>query len=78
MSIAKPTSKQLSKMAKDTIELETSYQVVDIIGSDSKTGTVKIKCKTTLQNIVEILAIFRDGKVRVEAPGMGTLLVKKI
>ncbi len=77
MSTAKPTSKQLCKMAKDTIELETSYQVVEILGSDTRTGTVKIKCKTTFLNIVEILAVFRDGKLRIEAPGMGTMLVKR-
>lgn len=78
MSAAKPTSKQLCKMAKDAIELETSYQVVEIVKSDAKTGTVKMKCQTTFQNIVELLATFREGKVRIEAPGMGTLLVKRI
>jgi hypothetical protein len=77
MSTEKLTTKQLRKLARDLIELETSYQVVDILNVD-KSGVVKIKCKTTFQNTVEILAIFKDGKARIESPGMGTLLVKKI
>jgi len=78
MSARHHTSKQLQKLAKDLIELETSYQVMEIVSSDSKTGTVKIKCQTGFGNTVDISAVFRDGKARLEAPGMGTLLIKKM
>lgn len=72
------TSKQLQKQAREIIEIETSYQVIEIVDSSAKTGTVNIKCLTTLHNIVDIRAIFSKGRVILEAPGMGTLLVKRI
>ena len=77
MCTVKLTSKQLRKLARDIIELETSYEVMEIVQSDVKSGTVKMQCKTTFENVVEIQAVFRDGRVRLEAPGMGTMLVKR-
>jgi len=70
--------KQLRKLARDVIELETSYLVVCIVECNAESGSVIIKCRTTFGNEVDIKTVFRDGKVRLEAPGMGTLLVKSM
>lgn len=77
MSTEKFTTKQLRTLSRDLIELETSYQVMEVLNVD-RSGIVKMKCKTTFQNSVEIQAVFTDGKARLEAPGMGTLLIKKL
>lgn len=75
MSNADYSTAQLRKLTKEVIEYKTSYLVEEIIEVDRKNGIVKVKCLTTFNNFVNLQVVFRDGKVRVEAPGMGTLLV---
>lgn len=78
MSTADYSTAQLRKLTKEVIEFKTSYMVEEILDVDKKNGIVKVKCLTTFNNFVNLQVVFRDGKVRVDAPGMGTLLVKKV
>lgn len=75
---SKLTAKKLRDIARQTIEYDTSYDIEKILECDPKLGKSKILCRSQFGVDLTLEVLVKNGILTLQAPGMGTLLVKRI
>lgn len=68
-------TKELKKITKDTIELETTFSFLSFKSVDRKKGIVESMCKSSLGNIIEVKSVLSSKKIELQSPGEGIILI---
>jgi len=68
----------LKRIARHAIEHDTSYSVQKITETNAKVGKVTVLCRSQHNVEVTLEVLVEHGRLILQAPGMGTLLVKRI
>jgi hypothetical protein len=68
-------TKELKKITKDTIELETTFSFLSFKSVDKKKGIVGSICKSSLGNIIELKSVITDKKIELQSSGEGIILI---
>ncbi len=65
-------------MARDAIELNTSFEVLTIDQTDRKNQTVSVTCKSGLGNVIELKVEVIGSRVSIEAGKQGIIYRGKV
>ncbi len=68
-------TKELKKITRDTIELETTFSFLSFKSIDRKKGIVESMCKSSLGNIIEVKSFITNKKIELQSLGNGIILI---